>query len=92
MVYLIMFDRNVQDSISKPLDFKLLGNHHIELNQYHFLIMHCNLSQSLTVAVYTLLSLQHPDLPPIKKIFYNEHPSVANMEEEEVAKFRYVQE
>ena len=54
--------------------------------------MHCNLSLSLTVAVHTLLCLQHPDLPPIKKIFYNEHPSVANMEEEEVEKFRYVQE
>ena len=54
--------------------------------------MHYNLSLSLTVAVHTLLCLQHPDLPPIKKIFYNEHPSVANMEEEEVEKFRYVQE
>ncbi|XP_073258696.1 probable ATP-dependent RNA helicase DDX43 [Porites lutea] len=29
------------------------------------------------------------DLPAIKKIFYNEHPSVANMEKEEVEKFRF---
>lgn len=30
-----------------------------------------------------------PGLPTIKKVFYREHPSVANMDEEEVEKFRY---
>ena len=42
--------------------------------------------------IHGMFCSQHPDLPPIKKVFYHEHPAVANMDEEEVEKFRYARQ
>lgn len=45
---------------------------------YNIIIINC----------FFFIILECLGLPPIKKVFYREHLSVANMDEEEVEKFR----